>query len=115
MVWSRAGWAGSQRYPIGWGGDPQSDWEGLAASIRGGLSWGMSGKPYHSSDIGGFYGSAQPSAELYVRWLQAAVFARTCACTASASASRGRSAPKPRRSARKWLAFRYRLIPYLER
>ena len=48
MVWSRAGWTGSQRYPIGWGGDPQSDWEGLAASIRGGLSWGMSGNPYHS-------------------------------------------------------------------
>ena len=68
------GWAGSQRYPIGWGGDPQSDWEGLAASIRGGLSWGMSGNPYHSSDIGGFYGAAQPSAELYVRWLQATVF-----------------------------------------
>ena len=35
----------------------------------------MSGNPYHSSDIGGFYGSSQPSAELYVRWLQAAVFA----------------------------------------
>ena len=74
MVWGRAGWIGSQRYPIQWGGDPQSDWEGLAASIRGGLSWGMSGVPYHSSDIGGFYGSQQPSAELYLRWLQAAVF-----------------------------------------
>ena len=71
MVWGRAGWTGSQRYPIQWGGDPQSDWEGLAASIRGGLSWGMSGVPYHSSDIGGFYGSQQPSAELYLRWLQA--------------------------------------------
>ena len=33
MVWSRAGWAGSQRYPIGWGGDAQSDFEGLAASV----------------------------------------------------------------------------------
>ena len=74
MVWGRAGWTGSQRYPIQWGGDPQSDWEGLAASIRGGLSWGMSGVPYHSSDIGGFYGSQQPSAELYLRWLQATVF-----------------------------------------
>ena len=60
--WSGAAPAGpgSQRYPIGWGGDPQSDWEGLAASIRGGLSWGMSGNPYHSSDIGGFYGAEQP-------------------------------------------------------
>ena len=36
MVWSRAAWSGSQRTPIGWGGDPQSDWEGLAASLRSG-------------------------------------------------------------------------------
>ena len=74
IVWSRAAWAGSQRYPLGWGGDPQSDWEALAASIRGGLSWGMSGSPYHSSDVGGFYGAEAPSGELYVRWLQTAVF-----------------------------------------
>ena len=41
--------------------------------------------------------------------------ARTSACTASASASRGRSAPRRKRSRSKWLAFRYRLIPYLQR
>jgi len=31
MVWSRAGSAGSQRCPMGWGRHPQSDWEGIAA------------------------------------------------------------------------------------
>jgi alpha-D-xyloside xylohydrolase len=46
VIWARAGWTGSQRYPVQWGGDPQSDWEGLAASIRGALSWGMSGAPF---------------------------------------------------------------------
>src|SRR5258708_14445828 len=70
IVWGRAGWAGSQRYPVQWGGDPQSDWEGLAASIRGALSWGLSGAPYHATDIGGFYGSGQPSPELDLRLLQ---------------------------------------------
>lgn len=114
IVWSRAGWAGSQRYPLGWGGDPQSDWEGLAASIRGGLSWGMSGNPYHSSDIGGFYGSVPLSAELFVRWLQAAVF-----CSHMRLAGIGAREPwsfgsEPEGIARKWLAMRYRLIPYLE-
>jgi len=39
LVWGRSGWTGSQTCPIQWGGDPQADWEGLAASIRGGLSW----------------------------------------------------------------------------
>src|SRR4029450_9780291 len=29
LVWCRAAWMGSQRYPVQWGGEPQSDWEGL--------------------------------------------------------------------------------------
>ena len=115
MIWSRAAWSGSQRYPIGWGGDPQSDWEGLAASIRGGLSWGMSGNPYHSSDIGGFYGAEQPSPELYVRWLQAAVFASHIRLHGIGEREPWAFGADMEAVARKWLAFRYRLIPYLER
>jgi alpha-D-xyloside xylohydrolase len=114
IVWSRSGWAGSQRYPVGFAGNPQSDWEGLAASIRGGLSLGMSGNPYHSSDIGGFYGSTPPSTELYVRWLQAAVFSshmRLCGIGEREPWAFGAEAEG---IARKWLAMRYRLIPYLE-
>src|SRR5207344_1730706 len=53
---ARAGWAGSQRYPIPSGGEAQRDWEGLAASIRGALSAGMSGAPYHAAAVGGTYG-----------------------------------------------------------
>jgi hypothetical protein len=114
MVWARAGWTGSQRYPIQWGGDPQSDWEGLAASIRGGLSWGMSGAPYHSSDIGGFYGSVQPSAELYLRWLQATVFSSHIRVHGIGEREPWAFGPEAEAIARKWLAFRYRLIPYLK-
>ena len=114
MVWARAGWTGSQRYPIQWGGDPQSDWEGLAASIRGGLSWGMSGVPYHSSDIGGFYGSVQPSAELYLRWLQATVFSSHIRVHGIGEREPWAFGPEAEAIARKWLAFRYRLIPYLK-
>jgi len=114
MVWSRAAWSGSQRYPIGWGGDPQSDWEGLAGSIRGGLSWGMSGNPYHSSDIGGFYGTSQPSAELFVRWLQATVFSSHIRVHGIGEREPWAFGAEAEAIARKWLAFRYRLIPYLE-
>ena len=114
MVWGRAGWTGSQRYPVQWGGDPQSDWEGLAASIRGGLSWGMSGAPYHSSDIGGFYGSRQPSAELYLRWLQAAVFSSHMRMHGIGEREPWAFGAEAEAIARKWLAFRYRLIPYLQ-
>jgi alpha-D-xyloside xylohydrolase len=114
MIWSRAGWSGSQRYPIGWGGDPQGDWEGLASSIRGGLSWGMSGNPYHSSDIGGFYGTERPSAELYLRWLQAAVFSSHMCVHGPGEREPWAFGPDAEAIARKWLSFRYRLIPYLE-
>jgi alpha-D-xyloside xylohydrolase len=115
IVWSRAGWAGSQRYPMGWGGDPQGDWEGLAASIRGGLSWGMSGSPYHSSDVGGFYGAKPPGAELYVRWLQAAVFASHVRMHGIGEREPWAFGPEAEAVARKWLVLRYRLVPYLER
>ena len=100
---------------MGWGGDPQSDWEGLAASIRGGLSHGMSGNPYHSSDIGGFYGAEQPDAELYLRWLQATVFSSHIRVHGIGEREPWAFGREAEAVARKWLAFRYRLIPYLER
>ena len=114
LVWSRAAWSGQQRYPLGWGGDPQSDWEGLAASIRGGLSWGMSGNPFHSSDIGGFYGAEQPDGELFVRWLQATVFSSHMRLHGVGEREPWAFGAEAEAIARKWLAFRYRLIPYLE-
>jgi alpha-D-xyloside xylohydrolase len=97
MVWGRSGWAGVQRSPVQWGGDPQCDWEGIAASIRGGLSWGMSGGPFYSHDIGGFARGQVPASSTSAGPRPAST-ARTRASTASASASRGRSASRLRRS-----------------
>ena len=114
IVWSRAGWTGSQRYPIQWGGDPQSDWEGLAASIRGALSWGMSGGPYHASDIGGFYGSEQPSPELYLRWLQMSVFSSHMRMHGLGPREPWTFGKDTEAIARQWIEFRYRLLPYLK-
>ncbi len=113
VVWGRAGWSGSQRYPVQWGGDPQSDWEGLAASIRGALSWGMSGAPYHATDIGGFYGSEQPSPELYVRWLQMSVFSSHMRLHGLGPREPWAFGEEAERIARQWIEFRYRLLPYL--
>lgn len=73
FLFSRSAWTGSQKYPAQWGGDPQADWGGMAASIRGAQSWGMSGAPYYATDIGGFYNDKR-NAKLFARWAQAAVF-----------------------------------------
>jgi alpha-D-xyloside xylohydrolase len=112
IVFGRAGWAGSQRYPIQWGGDPQADWEGLAASLRGGLSWGLSGGACYATDIGGFYGG-EPEDKLYLRWAQVGVFA-------SQMRFHGIGQREPHlfdgpvgEGVRAMCRLRYRLIPYV--
>ncbi len=66
-MWARSAWAGSQRYPIHWGGDAAATDIGMAATLRGGLSIGLSGFSFWSHDIGGFAAPSPP--ELYRRWM----------------------------------------------
>ena len=35
IVWARSAWAGCQRYPLHWGGDSCSSWDGMAGSLKG--------------------------------------------------------------------------------
>ena len=37
IIWARSAWAGSQRYPLHWGGDSQTSDIGMASTLRGGL------------------------------------------------------------------------------
>jgi alpha-D-xyloside xylohydrolase len=113
LVWSRAGWVGSQRYPIQWGGDPQVDWEGMVASIRGGLSWGMSGGAYYSHDVGGF-AVGDPDPELYIRWAQAGAMMSHTRFHGQGQREPWHYGEEAERIVRDWLNFRYRLIPYLQ-
>jgi alpha-D-xyloside xylohydrolase len=66
IIWARSAWAGSQRYPLHWGGDAEVSDTGMAGTLRGGLSLGLSGFSFWSHDIGGF--SASPKEELFLRW-----------------------------------------------
>lgn len=83
LAFTRAGTAGSQRFPLHWSGDAQSTWAGLAGALRGGLAAAWSGFAHWSTDIGGFFrrdvwadethptfGFERPEPELYIRWLQ---------------------------------------------
>ena len=67
IIWARSAWAGSQRYPIHWGGDAAVNDLGMASTLRGGLSLGLSGFTFWSHDIGGFAGHTPE--DLYRRWL----------------------------------------------
>ena len=67
IIWARSAWAGSQRYPLHWGGDAEAQDSSMAATLRGGLSFGLSGFTFWSHDIGGF--AAKTPEELYRRWM----------------------------------------------
>ena len=67
IIWARSTWAGSQRYPLHWGGDAETSDMGMQAELRGGLSLGLSGFTFWSHDIGGF--TKRTPENLYRRWL----------------------------------------------
>lgn len=74
----RCAWAGSQRYgALVWSGDIMSRWEDFRRQICAGLSMGIAGIPWWTTDIGGFHaGNPKDEAfrELFIRWFQWATF-----------------------------------------
>ena len=66
LVFARSATAGSQQFPVHWGGDCSASYESMAESLRGGLSLCLSGFGFWSHDIGGFEGT--PTPDLYKRW-----------------------------------------------
>jgi len=112
FLFARSAWAGSQRFPMGWGGDPQADWEGLAGSLRGGLSWGLTGAPFYATDIGGFYADRR-DAELYVRWTQAAVFSSHIRFHGIGAREPWSYGAEAAGASMKALELRGRLLPYI--
>jgi len=111
LIWARSSWAGGQRTPVHWGGDAEVSDAGMAGTLRGGLSLGLSGFSFWSHDIGGFSGS--PKEELFKRWTFFGMFT---------SHSRVHGFP-PRepwefsgeflKVFRKMVEMRYRLMPYI--
>jgi alpha-D-xyloside xylohydrolase len=62
-IYARSAWAGSQRYPVHWGGDVENTDGAMSASLRGGLSLGLCGFSFWGHFIGGF--AYQSPKELY--------------------------------------------------
>ncbi|WP_125774352.1 alpha-xylosidase [Antribacter gilvus] len=67
VVFARAATAGTQQFPVHWGGDCESTFAAMAESLRGGLSLALSGFGFWSHDIGGFEGT--PDAAVFKRWV----------------------------------------------
>jgi alpha-D-xyloside xylohydrolase len=126
VILTRSAFIGQQRYgTIVWSGDVDSGWKTLRNQIAAGLSFSMSGLPYWTTDIGGFYsGKKYPNGvkdprfqELYVRWLQFETFIPIM---------RSHGTDTPREIYKfgkkgywtydiidKFIKLRYRLLPYI--
>jgi alpha-D-xyloside xylohydrolase len=132
---TRSAYGGQHRYAtITWSGDVAANWETLRNQIPAGLNFTVTGSPYWTLDIGGFFVKNKPELwfwdghyndgvadlgfrELYVRWFQYAVFLPMF---------RAHGTDTPREIWRfgnpeeqvydamvKFLNLRYRLIPYI--
>lgn len=114
VLWARSGTAGSQRYPVHWGGDSQCSWAGLEGTLRAALSLGLSGIPFFSHDVGGFIG--RPDPELYIRWAQFGFFSSHTRCHGAGNENSREPWSFGAEAERIFLKFdhlRYALLPYL--
>lgn len=73
VLFSRAGYTGSQCIPCHWAGDENSTWDAFRATLRALLNVGVSGLPFVGWDIAGFAGPI-PTSELYLRATAFSVF-----------------------------------------
>lgn len=111
IIWARSGWAGSQRYPLHWGGDAGNTNSAMAGTLRGGLSIGLSGFTFWSHDVGGFV--TRTPEDLYRRWLAFGIMS-------SHTRSHGHPPKEPWEYGedfmnlfRDALNMRYQLMPYI--
>ncbi len=119
IAWSRAAWAGCQRYPLHWGGDSASTWEGMAGSLRGGLHFNLSGFAFWSHDVPGFHTlpnfmNSVVDDDVYVRWTQFGVFTSHIRYHGTNKREPWHY-PNVASIVKRWWRLRYVLIPYIVR
>lgn len=66
ILFARSATAGSQQFPVHWGGDNSASYVSMAETLRAGLSMSHSGFGFWSHDISGFEQTAP--ADVYKRW-----------------------------------------------
>lgn len=111
VIWARSAWAGSQRYPLHWGGDCENTNMGMLSSLRGGLSFGACGFSFWSHDVGGFV--RQSPEELYTRWTFMGIFTSHMRCHGAPPKEPWAYSEAFLKEFRRLLELRYRLMPYI--
>jgi alpha-D-xyloside xylohydrolase len=135
FILTRSSFAGMQKYAASyWTGDVSANWEEFRMQIPAGLNYCMTGLPYWTTDIAGYFLKHQPGwwfangafekgqedegfKELYTRWFQFAAF---CPLFRAHGADFPREpwafgTPESRtyQTLLKFTNLRYRLMPYI--
>jgi alpha-D-xyloside xylohydrolase len=110
-TFARSAWAGSQRYPLHWGGDAENSDGGMLGTLRGGLSLGLCGFSFWSHFIGGFpYATPE---DLYRRWLAFGALTSHSRCHGRPPTEPWEYGEEFTDDFRRTVEMRYRLIPYI--
>ncbi len=120
MTLTRSAFAGQQRNAASsWSGDITGDWITLRRQIAGGLSFSMSGMPYWTTDIGGFFRpkdqyTSDAYHEVLIRWFQYGAFCPLFRVHGYVSnAEIWNYGPQVENILTQYDELRYRLMPYI--
>jgi alpha-D-xyloside xylohydrolase len=111
IIWARSTWAGSQRYPVHWGGDAENTDSAMAATLRAGLSLGLCGFSFWSHDIGGF--ARRTPRDLYRRWMPFGMLTSHSRCHGVPPKEPWEYDEEFTDDFRRAVELKYRLMPYV--
>lgn len=120
-ILTRSAFSGQQRYGvINWSGDIGGDWDSYRRQIVAGLNFSISGLPYWTTDIGGFFRPGQSQYtdqkfhELLTRWHQWGAFNPIFRMHGYMTETEPwKYGPTVEDNMRKMLNLRYQLLPYI--
>ncbi len=111
MFLTRGGFA-NHHFSSTWSGDIPNTIAEMSEQITGALALGMSGYPWSSNDLGGFF--AKPSDELYIRWVaQFGAFSGLMRAHGHDGREPWLYGERAQENLRRYLKIRYRLFPYI--
>lgn len=120
VILSRSAFAGQQRNgTISWSGDISANWDTLRRQVPAGLSFSMSGMPYWTTDIGGFFRpndqyTSDAYHELLIRWFEFGAFCPVFRIHGYRSKTEmWNYGDEVEQDLRQYDTLRYRLLPYI--
>lgn len=120
VILTRSAYTGQQRNgTISWSGDISANWETLRRQIPAGLNFGISGFPYWTTDVGGFFRprdqyTSAAYRELLIRWFQFGAFSPIFRIHGYQSETEmWKYGPDVESVLRKFDELRYRMMPYI--